>query len=67
MENAPLPNTFGIDARALRLLEVDDIDALPAAPWDVPMDALLTERGILRPASPASPPLPCPTKEIPHD
>ena len=45
MENVPLSNTFGIDARALRLLEVDDIDALPAALRDAGADALLLGSG----------------------
>ena len=31
MHDAPLPNTFGIDARARRLIGVRDVDALPAA------------------------------------
>ena len=43
--DAPLPNTFGIAARARRLLQVDDIDALPDALAQAGRDALLVGGG----------------------
>ena len=45
MHDAPLPNTFGIDARARRLIGVRDVDALPAALADAGRDALLLGSG----------------------
>ena len=45
LDDAPLPNTFGIAARAKRLFKVDDIDALPAALADAGRDALLVGGG----------------------
>ena len=43
--DAPLPNTFGIAARARRLLQVDDIDALPDALAQGGREALLVGGG----------------------
>lgn len=43
--DAPLANTFGIAARARRLIDVADVDALPAALADAGPDALLLGSG----------------------
>lgn len=43
--DAPLANTFGIAARAHRLIDVLDVDALPAALADAGRDALLLGSG----------------------
>ena len=45
MHDAPLPNTFGMDARARLLIGVRDVDALPAALADAGRDALLLGSG----------------------
>ncbi|SIQ79048.1 UDP-N-acetylmuramate dehydrogenase [Solilutibacter tolerans] len=43
--DAPLANTFGINARARRLIDVADVDALPMALVDAGRDALLLGSG----------------------
>lgn len=43
--DAALANTFGVRARAQRLIEVDDIDAMPSALRDAGPDALLVGGG----------------------